>query len=238
MVVSGPLFELNDTNWHLWGRMSDLVPEHVCPEMLDPHLERVRALLQDRRIVDLENVHRPDCLELLHTAIRLTDEAIAARTIEKVEEAAQALYDAAQPTWDYLQSLMIGALGPFGAFFFDLAIFEGRPAREIGKYLEKNWAWGPDRWTSESAALLLRDAESITPLILRPLQREILKALTGRALKKMALAAKVCGGEANGNILYRPGGIKELMARGIVKWESGVGFYRPDAPPPDAIVAS
>ena len=66
-------------------------------------------------------------------------------------------------------------------------------------------------------------------------QRTILDALDGRALKKQPLAVEVCGGEENGNLLYRPGGLKELRDAGLVAHKRGVGFYRPDHPPPDAI---
>ena len=63
MVVCGPLYELDDANWHLRGIVSSLAPEQFRPEMLAPYHERVRALLQDRKIVDLVRVHRPDCLQ-------------------------------------------------------------------------------------------------------------------------------------------------------------------------------
>jgi hypothetical protein len=66
-----------------------------------------------------------------------------------------------------------------------------------------------------------------------PLQKHILDVLNGRALKKQALATEVCAGE--GTRLYRPGGIKELRAFGMVAHKSGLGYYRPDSPPPNAI---
>ncbi len=69
------------------------------------------------------------------------------------------------------------------------------------------------------------------PFIATPLQAAILKALDGRALKKQPLADEVCKGE--GTTLYRPGGLKELRERKKVDHKSRVGFYRPDAPPPD-----
>ena len=127
MVVCGPLFELDDETWHLgwesfWaGEEMNLSDCYVGPEMFDPRLERIRALLQDQRILDLERVRRPACLQLLHTAVRIMDEALAAQTTEKVWQAVQGIRCATQPTWDYIQSLMIGALGPFGAFFFRLS---------------------------------------------------------------------------------------------------------------------
>ncbi len=74
-----------------------------------------------------------------------------------------------------------------------------------------------------------------TLIVPTPFQRNILRALDGRALKKLQLAAEVCGGEDNGNILYRPGGLRELMDRGVVAMKRGVGFYRPDKPPPHSL---
>jgi len=72
-------------------------------------------------------------------------------------------------------------------------------------------------------------------LILTPLQRAILKALDGKAMKKEPLADAV---KCDPSRLYRPGGIKELMARALVAKQKGVGYYRPDAPPADALELS
>jgi len=59
-----------------------------------------------------------------------------------------------------------------------------------------------------------------------------MKALDGRALTKQALANEVSKGEAR--IFYRPGGLTELRRHGLVDHRKGVGFFRPDAPPPDS----
>ncbi len=67
-----------------------------------------------------------------------------------------------------------------------------------------------------------------------PLQKAILAALAGQALKKQALADLICKGE--GTVLYREGGIKELRAMGLVEHKSRIGFFRPDAPPEGAIM--
>lgn len=72
------------------------------------------------------------------------------------------------------------------------------------------------------------------PFIPTPLQTEILTALTGRGLKKQQLADEVCAGE--GTRLYKRGGIKELRAADLVKHKPGVGYYRPDAPPAEAVI--
>lgn len=71
-------------------------------------------------------------------------------------------------------------------------------------------------------------------LVASLLQQGILDALNGRAMKKQQLADAICGGE--GTRLYRKGGIKELMEAGLVARKSGVGYFRPDAPPDGLIV--
>ena len=92
------------------------------------------------------------------------------------------------------------------------------------------------QWFREGLLVLARIIRnSVGPLVPTPFQLTILKALNGRALKKMDLAREVCGGEGNGNLLYREGGIRELRNRGLVTHKHGPGFYRPDAPPPNAI---
>lgn len=67
------------------------------------------------------------------------------------------------------------------------------------------------------------------PFVGTPLQNNILNALNGRALKKVPLADLVANGDWSG--FYRPGGIKELMEQDLVRKKSGIGYYRPDAPP-------
>ena len=65
--------------------------------------------------------------------------------------------------------------------------------------------------------------------MLTPLQQRIRAALDGHALKKQPLANVVSAGE--GTRLYKRGGIKELVAAGLVARAKGIGYYRPDAPP-------
>ena len=81
----------------------------------------------------------------------------------------------------------------------------------------------------ETAAAPRPDADS-TPLT--SLQKGILKALKGMALKKEVLA-KACS--VDPSRLYRPGGIRELRSLHVVEHKEGVGYYRPDEPPPDSI---
>ena len=68
---------------------------------------------------------------------------------------------------------------------------------------------------------------SLDPLT--DLQKAILTALIGTALKGEKLADTACGGDKRR--LYKPGGIKELMAADLVRNKPGVGYWRPDSPP-------
>jgi hypothetical protein len=84
---------------------------------------------------------------------------------------------------------------------------------------------------SVAAIDLLKDRidEPTSRFVPNRFQSDILKALKYRALTKADLAAEVCGGE--GTRLYRPGGIKELRAEGLVDHKPRLGYFRPDAPP-------
>jgi len=78
-----------------------------------------------------------------------------------------------------------------------------------------------------------RSAEQFVPT---QLQRQILDALDGTALKKEPLAAALQLGDPSR--LYKPGGIKELRDEKLVDHKRGVGYFRPGAPPPEAISQS
>lgn len=80
----------------------------------------------------------------------------------------------------------------------------------------------------EPAATAAEAADMDDDWEIHPFQEAILEALEGKALKTRALGQAV-GDAAR---LYRPRGLKELRARGLVKHDNKVGFYRPDAPPP------
>jgi hypothetical protein len=65
-----------------------------------------------------------------------------------------------------------------------------------------------------------------------PLQEAILQALNGKALKKEDLADDV---KIDPSRLYRPGALQELRKSGKVEHKRGIGYYRPDAPPPNTL---
>lgn len=67
-----------------------------------------------------------------------------------------------------------------------------------------------------------------------PFQRGILQALQGRALRTDALAAEV----GDRSRLFRPGGLAELRDRGLVDHHPRLGYYRPDALPPELTEAA
>ncbi len=61
-----------------------------------------------------------------------------------------------------------------------------------------------------------------------PLQDRILDALAGRILTTDALATAA---DCDRRTLFRPGGLKELVAEGLVTNKPRAGYFRPDAPP-------
>jgi hypothetical protein len=73
-------------------------------------------------------------------------------------------------------------------------------------------------------------AEEDQPFAPTDFQEAILEALEGKALRTDALAAKV--GDRR-RLFRHPGGIKELIEQGLVKHHDRLGYYRPDAPPPE-----
>jgi len=65
-----------------------------------------------------------------------------------------------------------------------------------------------------------------------PLQQEILNALEGKALRTDALANKL--GVERSRLFQKPkGGIMELKKEGFVESHPRLGYFRPDAPPPE-----
>lgn len=66
---------------------------------------------------------------------------------------------------------------------------------------------------------------------LTDLQKKIMRALWCKSLGKDALGEAV---SKDPSVLYRRGGVKELLALGLVKNNRKIGgYYRPDAPPVD-----
>lgn len=72
------------------------------------------------------------------------------------------------------------------------------------------------------------------PFVPSPFQKAILEALEGKALRTDALGAAV----GDRGRLYKTNGLKELLERGIVEHHKRLGYYRPDAPPPELQEAS
>jgi hypothetical protein len=86
---------------------------------------------------------------------------------------------------------------------------------------------GGVRGTSDSSGAPRQADDSFIP---SDLQRQILQKLDGKALTLDALVSKL---HVDRSRLHRDG-LKELMARGLVKNSRRVGgYYRPDAPPPE-----
>lgn len=70
------------------------------------------------------------------------------------------------------------------------------------------------------------------PFVPTAYQRALLRVLAGTALRTDALAG-ASGGDRRR--LFRPGGLTELRARGLVGHHDRLGYYRPDDPPPELL---
>ncbi|MBL8795406.1 MAG: hypothetical protein JNM56_15990 [Planctomycetia bacterium] len=88
----------------------------------------------------------------------------------------------------------------------------------------------PDREARHAALDQLPRSALSRVFIPTDYQKEILAVLDGKALRTDAIAAKT----GNRRGLFRdPGGIPELRAHGLVDWHRRIGFFRPDALPPE-----
>lgn len=139
--------------------------------------------------------------------------------------------------WDSLRDLTDGltrrAFGYWGAEFFSLCRASGVDLLSLYLPHYENDGLADLEELLNAPDLDMPSSGTARPhLVLTPLQKSILNALDGKALKKEHLAAKVCGGLDNGRILYRAGGINELRKHGFVDHMPTVGYYRPDSPPP------
>lgn len=72
--------------------------------------------------------------------------------------------------------------------------------------------------------------EEEKPFVPTAFQADILDALDGKALRADALGHKV--GDRS-RLYRRPGGLHELREEGLVCLHKRLGYYRPDAPPPE-----
>lgn len=71
----------------------------------------------------------------------------------------------------------------------------------------------------------------LTGFVPTPFQADVLSALKNRSMRTDALAHKLdCG---RSRLFADPGGLPELQEQGLVAHHKRIGYYRPDAPPPD-----
>ena len=77
------------------------------------------------------------------------------------------------------------------------------------------------------------EATAAVSLVLNDTCLGILKALDGRAMRVEELAKTVTGGETTR--LYRDGLKTILKANGMIVYDSKIGYFRPDAPPPERV---
>ena len=79
--------------------------------------------------------------------------------------------------------------------------------------------------------LLPQPAPQLPAFIPTDFQRDILSALKNRSMRTDALAHRLqCG---RSRLFADPGGLPELQEQGMVAHHRRVGYFRPDAPPPD-----
>jgi len=73
--------------------------------------------------------------------------------------------------------------------------------------------------------------EPLPSFIPTDFQRDILLALKNKSLRTDAIAHKLnCG---RSRLFADPGGLPELQEQGMVSHHKRIGYYRPDAPPPE-----
>lgn len=158
-------------------------------------------------------------------AIELFDTIPPGVDLQAIWTILELLGDAQDSLEAYINDLAERALGTWGAWFF----------WQFREELPESFFEYDEQALAHVDVLLLPPATSISVFVPTRFQQSILNALDGVAMKKMQLASAVCGGEEFGNLLYRPNGITELRTLGLVVHKYGIGFYRPDAPPPGAI---
>lgn len=183
-------------------------------------VQELREWLADERTQSLKQEYFLPFAE----AVAICDQIPPGAEVHEICQVIETLLEANDALESYTYDLAERALGQWGAYFFMANHDEVRPDLEYDA-----------RALEHIAILHSATATRTEPFVPTPFQAEILKALNSRALNKQKLAAVVCGGEENGNLLYRPNRLPELRSRGLVEHKRGLGFYRPDAPPPGAI---
>lgn len=73
-----------------------------------------------------------------------------------------------------------------------------------------------------------RDSDADTVFVPTPFQERILSSLDGTALRTDAIASAI---DCNRRQIFKPNGIKELVAAGRVRWHHKLGYFRPDSLP-------
>lgn len=103
-----------------------------------------------------------------------------------------------------------------------------RPTKLRVQLNDGEWISTPVPCTPDKATATV-DVEDDLPFVPNPFQRGVLKVLEGRAMRTDQLGDAV----GNRNRLFKPGGLKELRDAGMVNSHPQLGYFRPDAPPPE-----
>lgn len=114
------LYAIDEALWEFWeradSRAGNLMYSGEGPpitEVFEPYLQRLKTALGDRRIRDLEDRQRPDCLALLAEVVKQADELIARESLRRVRRLSHLAYEAFNSMDSYYRGLATQALGPF-----------------------------------------------------------------------------------------------------------------------------
>lgn len=246
LAVYRPLQEVIDNA--LWvlgiadGEEPD-VPTETSP-LLDyacAAAEALKASLSDKRIHQLDTQYFRELHKGAKSVVRASERhglffcgghlGLLQGDLGLFYEATAAIEEGVDVVEGYRRALLRHVFGSWGGFWFEMAAghldgeYYAAPSDTDIKVLQGVLDWKPIEPPNPASG----------PLVMTFLQKNIMKVLKGRALTKRQLAAETCGGKENGILLYRKDELKELRDAHLVKHKRGVGYYRPDVPPPDLV---
>lgn len=202
---------------NLTNQLDVLLADGTLTPVFDAHLGRVHlAVVQIKSWLNAEDWLRD---------VDSSDERLE-RSFELLEKGWQEIDE-------FIRQMARRAFGYWGAEFFSFLEYDERLEIILGSI--------PQSESVDLEPLLSADDVPDEPIdvpprrILDAMQRGILKALSGKALKKEELAEAVTGNPCHGNLLYRQRRLPRLLKAGLVIKTPGIGFWRPDSPPKDKL---
>lgn len=210
--------------------------EDAADELCDA-LTRLDALLCQGPLTQLLDSAQPAWLERLLEACRACDHWLNGNE-RCVAGAHEDLCDVDAAVAAWRQALSQAALGSWASHFLEYwwRCDQRGSAEKLRQAFRDSHFGGPPPLTADSIRALVRAGATLQAvggldqaLATTPLQRQILRALDGRVLKKMELASRL---RCDSRLLFRPGGIRELLAREMVLSDRKVGGYFRRLPTP------